>query len=174
MRRIRTALLSLVSLAALALSACPKADEAGGFGEPKKAVNDGMVRRPADTPPAPPDFANALTVTPAFDKSSGTLKVTLDLKPGFHAYAPGEEVGRPVELVVDKNGWAVDGAVSIPPGVTKDLGALGKSVILEGKVDVSAAVKGGAGDVGGTINVQVCTDTACDRPKPHAFSVPSA
>lgn len=160
---------------ALALAACPGTQDAGGFGEAKKTVDDGMVRKPAEPPQAPPDFANALAVTPSFDKATGKLTVSLDIKPGFHAYAPGEEVGKPVELKVDaQNGWAIDGAVAIPAGVTKDLGSLGKSVILEGKADLSATVKGGTGELSGAVHVQVCTDKACDRPKPHAFRVPTA
>jgi Disulphide bond corrector protein DsbC len=159
----------------LALTACPKDGDTGGFGDAKPTVNDGMVRKPAEPTQGPPDFANALAVTPAFDKASGKLTVSLDIKPGFHAYAPGEEVGKPVELKVDAaNGWMIDGAVTIPQGVTKDLGELGKSVILEGKVDLGAVVKGGTGELAGTVTVQVCTDKACDRPKPHAFRVPTA
>jgi hypothetical protein len=38
---------------------------------------------------------------------------------------------------------------------------------------LTAIVKGGAGEIRGTVMAQVCTDSACDRPKPHPFMVPS-
>ena len=100
------------------------------------------------------------------------MTVTLKIKPGFHAYAPGEPTGKPVELAVDAP-WTLEGAPTIPAGTTKDLGDLGTSVILEGDVALTAVVKGGSGDVKGTVSAQVCTDKACDRPKKHPFTVPT-
>ena len=70
------------------------------------------------------------------------------------------------------NGWAVDGDVVIPAGQKKDLGALGVSVILEGDVPLKAKLKPGTGGISGSVEVQVCTDKACDRPKTHPFSIP--
>lgn len=157
------------------LAACPQ-QPAGGFGDGKPVKDDGTIVKRSDLPEAPPDFANALELAPSFDKATGKLTVTLKLKPGYHAYAPGEEIGKPVALSVDesKGGWKIDGAVNVPAGVKKDLGALGTSVILEGNVDVTATVKGGNGDLEGKLEAQVCTDKACDRPRPHAFKVPTA
>lgn len=169
-----TVLLRCAAGLALALSAAscsdPPAD--ASFGEPQKLKDDGSVRK-IEAPPAPPRFDDALAVVPSYDKATGMLVVTLKIKPGFHAYGPGEETGKPVNLSVDAP-WAVDGAVQIPAGQKKDLGQLGTSVILEGDVPLSAMVKGGSGELKGTVNVQICTDTACDRPRPHAFAVPSA
>ena len=131
--------------------------------------NDGIVRK-IEAPPVAPDFATAIEIVPGFDKTSSKVTVMLKIKPGFHAYAPGESVGKPVELVVDAP-WAIDGAVQIPAGSKKDLGELGTSVILEGDVPLAVVVKGGTGEVSGTVMAQVCTDKACDRPKKHPFSV---
>lgn len=169
MNRILSALGSVLVLAAL--GACPKEGADGGFGEPQKVKDDGTVRK-IDAPPAPPKFDDAVAVEPSFDKATGKLTVLLKIKPGFHAYAPGEEIGKPVELAVEAP-WAVDGAVEMPAGHKKDLGELGTSVILEGDVPLTATVKGGSGELKGTVSAQVCTDKACDRPKKHSFSVPT-
>jgi hypothetical protein len=135
------------------LVACPKEPQ-GGFGDGKPVKDDGTVIKPTDMPEAPPDFARALELAPAFDK----------------------EIGKPVALAVDesKGGWKVEGAVNVPAGQKKDLGALGTSMILEGNVDLSAVVKDGSGDIEGKVEAQVCTDKACDRPKSHPFKVPTA
>ena len=175
MTPIRLAALVVATVSCCAwLGACPK-EPTGGFGDAKPVKDDGTVVKSSDFPQAPPDFANALELAQAFDKATGKLTVTLKLKPGYHAYAPGEEIGKPVALIVDesKGGWKVDGAVTVPAGQKKDLGALGTSVILEGNVDLTAVVKGGTGDVEGKVEAQVCTDKACDRPKSHAFKVPT-
>jgi hypothetical protein len=170
---MRRSVLTLVPLNLL-LGSCSGQADGGGFGDAKAPNNTGMIQPPIEQPAGPPDFAGALTVTPRFDKAAGTVVVTLAIKPGFHAYAPGEAVGKPVELSIDNTGgWTMDGAAKIPTGVEKDLGAMGKSMILEGQAEVSAVVKGGAGPVSGKVTVQVCTDKACDRPKPHAFNLPT-
>jgi hypothetical protein len=171
MRKLVATLVILTSAAVV--GACDAAKDPGDFGAAKPTTNDGMVSKPGEVPAAPPDFANALAVAPAYDKATGKLTVSLDIKPGFHAYAAGEEVGKPVELAVDdKNGWKLEGAPTVPAGTKKDLGTLGTSVILEGKVDLTATVKGGTGDIAGVVTAQVCTDKACDRPKQHTFTVP--
>lgn len=164
------ALICLFGLA-LAASACPPGPAAGEFGEAKPLKDDGTVRK-MEAPPAAPDFGTAVEIVPAFDKASSKLTVMLKIKPGFHAYAPGEAVGKPVDLAVDAP-WSIDGALQIPAGTTKDLGALGTSVILEGDVPLTVTVKGGAGEVKGNVMAQVCTDKACDRPKKHPFTVPT-
>lgn len=174
MKLIRSAAV-VATACCLCAVACP-AEPQGGFGDGKPVKDDGTVVKPSAMPEAPPDFANALEITPAFDKGTGKLTLTLKLKPGYHAYAPGEAIGKPVALSVDesKGGWKVEGAVNVPAGTKKDLGALGTSMILEGNVGLSAVVKGGSGDVEGKVEAQVCTDKACDRPKSHPFKVPTA
>ena len=160
------------SFFALGSAGCDKAP--GEFEDTRKADNGTLVKPPAE-PVRAPAFDAAFTVTPRFDKATSTVVVTLAIAPGFHAYAAGEEVGKPVELVVaPKNGWQLDGAAQIPAGTKKDLGDLGTSMILEGEVQVKAKVKGGSGDIAGELRVQVCTDGACDRPRSHPFTITGA
>lgn len=145
----------------------------GGFGKP--AIKDpGInVKESKQKPDAPPDFASAMTMRPSY--VNGELVVTVALKPGFHAYAPGEEIGRPVNLVVkEENGWKPEGAPEIPAGKTKDLGELGISKVLEGTFPVKAKVSGGTGAIAGELEIQVCTADACDRPRKHAFNTPTS
>jgi hypothetical protein len=162
-------------VAVLALAACPAKPDDGKFGDGtgKPAKDNGTVGN-KEIKPMPidkPDFEHSVDVGATCDK--GKLTVTLKIKPGYHAYAPGEEIGKPVELGVDAP-WTVENVV-IPAGTKRDLGPdLGKSVILEGDVPLGATVKGGTGDVKGAVMAQVCTDKACDRPKKHEFSVPCA
>ena len=159
---------------ALALTGCTESTD-DGFGKAKPVKNDGMVSKPLPLPDAPPDWASAFTVVPAYDQDNQSLLVLLKVKPGFHAYAPGEEGSKPVALTVTAtNGWSIDGAVDIPAGQKKDLGELGTSVILEGDVPLKAKLKGGSGAIEGVLEVQVCTDKACDRPRKHPFTIPAA
>ncbi len=144
----------------------------GGFGEGEVKDKSGMVHKPIAEPAEAPDFKKAFKMMPSFDKASQEIRVQLDLQKGFHAYAAGETIGKPVQLVLDASGgWELDGAVVVPAGKKKDLGDLGESVILEGSVPISAKLKNGKGVVSGKLLVQVCTDTACDRPRPHVFNV---
>lgn len=166
----------VVAVAALLspLLACTEPAADAGFGEAKPVKNDGMIGKPQPLPEAPPDWASALAIAPAYDAASQTLTVTLKIKPGFHAYGPGEEVSKPLAFSLKEGGsWAVDGAVNIPAGVKKDLGALGTSVIVEGNVAITAKLKPGTGAIEGTVEAQVCTDKACDRPRKHPISVPT-
>jgi hypothetical protein len=163
------ALCALSSAAAFAACTEPAAND--GFGPPKPVKDDGMIGRPTIIE-QPVNWDTALQILPAFDAASSTLTVTVQLRPGFHAYGPGEEVSKPVGLTVDAtNGWLIDGAVEIPPGTKKNLGELGTSVILEGTIPLKAKVKGGQGAIAGVVEVQVCTDKSCDRPRKHPFSV---
>jgi hypothetical protein len=172
---MRLALVSCAVLVVAAVAGCENANADGDFGKAKPIKNDGMVHKPAPVPEAPPDWASALTVVPAYDAATQSLTVVLKIKEGFHAYGPGEEVSKPVALTVKaENGWAVDGAVQIPPGVKKDLGALGQSVILEGDVAIKAKLTPGSGAIEGVVETQVCTDKACDRPRKHPITIPAA
>ena len=156
------------------LVACSEPAADAGFGEAKPVKNDGMVGKPQPLPEAPPDWASALAIAPAYDAGTQTLTVTLKIKPGFHAYGPGEEVSKPVAFALEEgSSWSVDGAINIPAGVKKDLGALGTSVIVEGDVAITAKLKPGTGAIEGVVEAQVCTDKACDRPRKHPISVPT-
>ena len=124
-----------------------------------------------EVPAVAPNFATALQIAPTFSAETSTLNVALTIAPGFHAYAPGEEVGVPVNLSLTPGSWTLDGDVGIPKGQVLELGDEGKSVVLTGNVVVTAKIKGGTGPVEGSILVQICTETTCDRPREHAFSV---
>jgi hypothetical protein len=163
---------AVIAVAAVAACETPAADD--GFGKAKPIKDDGMVQKPQPLPEAPPDWAGALAVVPAYDQATQTLTVLLKIKEGFHAYGPGEEVSKPVALnVTAQNGWAISGAADIPAGTKKDLGALGTSVILEGDVAIKAKLTPGTGAIDGVLEVQVCTDKACDRPRKHPFTIPA-
>lgn len=170
---MRSLLLALSALLLVVVAACEEPQ--GSFGKAEVKDPGVHVKPVEDNPDAVPDFASAFTLAPAYDAKSGQLVVTLRFKKGYHAYAPGEEVGKPISLAVaEANGWKVDGSVDIPAGKEKDLGELGKSFVLEGEVPIKAKLTGGSGDVEGQVTVQVCTDKACDRPRPHAFKVPTS
>ncbi|MFZ9886177.1 MAG: protein-disulfide reductase DsbD domain-containing protein [Myxococcota bacterium] len=153
------------------VSACQESH--GGFGDADIKDPGIHVKPTDDKAAAPPDFAGALRLTSSLQGDA--LRVDVNLRPGFHAYAPGEEIGRPVSLVVKPdNGWQLEGTPAVPAGVTKDLGELGKSQVLEGDFSVTATVRGGSGALRGDLEIQVCTDNACDRPRKHSFEVPAS
>ncbi len=107
-----------------------------------------------------------------YDSSRQELVIEVELKKGFHAYAPGEQIGRPVFVDIDNaNGWHTTGEVTLPKGLKKSLGSLGESVVLEGQFQIQARVVGGKGPINGILHMQICTEQACDRPREHAFSV---
>jgi DsbC/DsbD-like thiol-disulfide interchange protein len=167
---MRFPLLTLTgSLLLLLLGGCQESQ--GGFG--KAAIQDPGVNVKATSTPgdAPPDFAGALRISPSYE--AGELVVSVALRPGFHAYAPGESIGKPVALAVtDQGGWKAE-SVLVPEGKTKDLGELGKSQVLEGSFPLKAKVSGGGGALKAVVDIQVCTENACDRPRKHELSVPT-
>ncbi|HEY1100695.1 MAG TPA: protein-disulfide reductase DsbD domain-containing protein [Myxococcota bacterium] len=172
---LRPAFLVVAAACGLSLVGCTQSTPDDGFGKAKPTTDNGMVGKPQPLPEAPPDWNSALAVVPAYDQANQQLLVLLKIKPGFHAYGPGEEVSKPVAMsVTATNGWSVDGAVDIPAGAKKDLGVLGTSVILEGDVPLKAKLKPGSGAIEGVVEVQVCTDKACDRPRKHPFTIPAA
>lgn len=170
---VRLLIGSVAASGLLLLGACE--EQKGGFGDAKPTVSNVEKQRTKDDKAgnnkATPDFEKALKLTPTFDKASGKVVVKLKVDEGFHAYAPGNEIGVPVDISVkDTGGWKMDGK-DIPAGVDKDLGELGKAKVLEGAFDLAAAVSGGKGEVEGSCMVQICTENVCDRPRQHAFKV---
>jgi hypothetical protein len=154
-------------------ASCTEADSAGGFGKAEVKDPGVHVKPDENAPPPPPDFTKALKVSPKY--ADGQLVVSVALEPGFHAYAPGEEIGKPVNLAVKAaNGWKAEGEVDKPQGATKDLGELGKSQVLEGTFALKQKVAGGTGDVECDLEIQICTDTTCDRPRKHPLKVPTS
>lgn len=162
-----------IGMAGMFASGCE--EPKGGFGKADVKDPGVHVKPVTQNPDAAPDFSTAVAVLPRYDAASGMLTVTLALKPGFHAYGPGEEVGRPVSLrMIEQGGWRMEGAPQIPTGTEKDLGDLGKSFVLEGEVPVQVKMSGGTGPIAGELTVQVCTDQACDRPQTHRFEAPTS
>ncbi|HXW53081.1 MAG TPA: hypothetical protein VEL47_03135 [Myxococcota bacterium] len=114
------------------------------------------------------DFGNLYKIASSFDKNSGIFSATVSLEKTLHAYALGEKTGQPVSLEISpKNGWAADGPANIPRGVVKKLGALGEATVLEGSFTISQKLKAGLGPGEALLHLQVCSDTACDRPRVH-------
>lgn len=166
---MRFPLVVLSSFSLLALAGCEESQ--GGFG--KADVKDPGVNVKATAEPgdAPPDFLGAVRLSPSY--KGGELVVNVALKSGFHAYAPGETIGKPVSLAVtEAGGWQAED-ITVPEGKTKDLGELGKSQVLEGTFPLKAKVSGGEGELGAVVDIQVCTENACDRPRKHELKVPT-
>jgi len=120
---------------------------------------------------AKPNIGTAPDFLASYNKASHLLNVLVKLPAGVHAYAPGETVGKPVNVVVKpENGWKIS-SVHIPKGKEKTLPSSGKSMILEGDFNITAKVEGGRGPILGELHLQVCSDDACDRPRVHQFTV---
>ncbi len=99
-----------------------------------------------------------------FNKQTRELKVRVKVPEGMHAYAPGELIGRPVELVIEPmNHWNLDGTPTIPTGNSKHL--------LSGTFEIKAKLKNGQGPIHGILKMQLCSDNSCERPKDYAFKV---
>jgi len=139
---------------------------------------------PAETPPSPageapkaaamPKWSEAISHEVAFDAAQGQVLVTVQVKPGFHAYTVGETTGKPLQLLIgDDSEFGLEGDVQYPKGIEKNL-PVGRSVIVQGQAEVKAKVKAksdASKTVRGTFKYQVCTDEACDRPRSKAFEL---
>ena len=117
------------------------------------------------------DFDNAFSVTTQYDKSRNNLTVRLQLQPGYHAYAVGELVGRPLDVVVlPQGGWAARGPVHMRPGNAKQF-AGETSLVLEDEVVISVTLQPGQGPLHAILKLHMCADGACDRPRDYPFVV---
>jgi Disulphide bond corrector protein DsbC len=116
------------------------------------------------------DFENAFTWSQNFDETKQQLSVSVHLNKGFHAYAAGEKIGIPVDLeITNFNGWHLEGKPWLPTGVLKHLDAIRKTQVLENEFVLGAKVKGGKGKIRGILKMQLCSASACDRPREHHF-----
>lgn len=126
---------------------------------------------PPSTAAAPaPDFEAALQVTPRLDGDAVVVDVALE--EGYHLYAPGEATGRPIAIVLNEGAWTA-GEPDYPAGERKTT-PLGPSVVIEGEARARLPVRSTEDDPGpvqGGFLYQVCTDTACDRPRKLPFSL---
>lgn len=136
---------------------------------------------PASAPPPPveegPDFASAIHIDVDYAAEASAVHVEAKLEPGYHVYAPGESVGRPIAIALaEGSGWKSAGEAHYPAGEPKET-SLGKSVVVEGALEASLpveAAKEEPGKITGTFAYQVCTDTACDRPRKLPFELDAA
>jgi hypothetical protein len=126
---------------------------------------------------APTDWKAAFSHRVRYDAERHALVVEVEVADGFHVYTQGETIGKPMKLTLAPEGaFEVEGGVTYPEGVTKDL-PIGRSVIVEGEAEVVAPLKpkdgeSAAADVAkGRFRYQVCTDEACDRPRTESFEV---
>lgn len=118
------------------------------------------------------NFEKSFSIASSYDGKTGKLKIHVGLAPGVHAYGDGEKIGMPVKLKISPAGnWKLIGSPVIPKGQIKDLGALGKSVVIDQSFVVEATVKNGTGAIIGELDLQICSDSACDRPRNHGIKV---
>ncbi len=118
--------------------------------------------------PESSDFQKGVSINSQFNAATSELIVTVHLSDKLHAYAAGEKIGKPIRLeITDLNGWRAEGQAIVPSGSKKKIGTLGESVVLEGDVTLSQKVRKGSGRGEALLHLQVCSDTACDRPRVH-------
>ncbi len=171
---MRSELTQLVVALALVTTACREEKQFERVPPPEKFARSKVVAQLDDGP----KWDTALTHTARVDVAQKALLVDVVIAPGFHAYTEGETVGKPlvVEVGADSEVTAA-GPVQYPSGTVKDL-PVGRSVIVEGRAQIVAPLaltEASAGkSVKGTFRYQVCTDTACDRPRsvPLAVAAP--
>lgn len=130
--------------------------------------------RTAIATPKPPvivAFDDCFEWQAQFDKKAQSVVILLDIMPGYHAYGTLEKTARPLGIQIDpKNGWEPVGAAEIPTGKHKRL-QVGEVYVVEGAIQLKQKVEGGVGSLGGVVNIQICTDAMCDRPKNLPFSI---
>lgn len=162
---MRRELTQLVVFFALAMGGCREEKTFERAPAPMKREGTSIAAKLDDGP----RWDTALTYSARVDGAQKALLVDVVIAPGFHAYTEGETVGKPLalELAAD-SAVAGAGPVVYPKGVAKDL-PVGRSMIVEGRAQILAPLAlpdGSAGkSVTGTFRYQVCTDTACDRPR---------
>ena len=165
----------------LLATGCPPPPPTTSTPRPADAPPDGkqlMGGKPAAAPATSTTgqripFEQAVKVGFVWDAAKSAAVAQLHLEPGFHAYGPGEKTGKPLTLELTGPAWNVK-EVQLPPAQQKDLGELGISFVLVGDVEVRAVVAP-AGDpkapVEGRLHYQVCSETACDRPRVAPFKL---
>jgi hypothetical protein len=127
--------------------------------------------------PVVPDFAGAFKHQIAFDAAASEVQLHFSIAPGFHAYGEGETVGRPLRLEVPPDPAFKVGVLRAPKGQLKDL-PIGHSVTIEGEGVLALPLQlstksstAAAHPIRGMLYYQICTDTACDRPRSEPFEL---
>lgn len=129
-------------------------------------------QKKAAAPAQAPNFANAAQINTAINESGDLLTITVNLADGFHAYGPQEKIGKPVRLVVEQNnGWAALSAPLVPTGVVKKIAGLEDSYIISNSFNLNQKLKPGTGPGRAILYLQICTDSACDRPRTHEIQL---
>jgi hypothetical protein len=149
---------STALLLALGVAACTK--DPGNSSSPKAPT------RIEETPSAP-NWDEAFEYTVNYSSEKKALVVEFTVAPGYHTYTIGETIGRPLNLEFSQDSaYVAASPPSYPKGIAKKL-ATGTSVIVEGKGEIVAPLeKAREGqEAKGTFQYQVCTETACDRPR---------
>lgn len=121
--------------------------------EPAEAVED--------APAAGPDWDNAVHISA--EQLPGQFVIRIEVGPGFHVYGANETISRPLVATVDQ---LPELAVPIPEGDEKTLSeVMGTAWVLEGTVLLEAELPVDApASLTGTLDYQVCTDSACTAP----------
>lgn len=161
MRRVLSA-----GLALSGLWGCPNSDPPESTASPAAAVVGPEAEAPSDFPDWKAAFRFQVKGEP------DAVVVEFRVQDGFHAYAEGETIGRPLDLTLEEGPVRLAGPVETPPGQPKDL-PVGRSVTVEGTGRIRAPVtyEGDRATARGTFHYQVCTDEMCDRPRNHPFEV---
>lgn len=111
-----------------------------------------------------PKIKSSSQISYLFDPKTSELAIKVKLPEGMHAYAPGEPVGRPIELLIHPtNNWVLASPPLLPTGNTKHL--------LDKDFEIKAKLKNGQGPVSGVFKMQLCSDHSCERPQDYAFEV---
>ena len=127
-------------------------------------------KKQSSTPNILVDFEKSYAIS--HEIKSNILIITISLKNNYHAYALGERIGKPIGLeIIPEHGWAAAGPLTMPPGQSKKLSSLGPSQILEGTFSLSRPIKIGTQKGKALLHMQICTDTACDRPRTHEINL---
>lgn len=107
-----------------------------------------------------------------FDQEASILIINVNLPTGLHAYAVGEKIGKPIRLEISStNGWRAAGNTEIPVGRIKKIAGLGESMVIEGPFVIKQKVVRGTGKGEARLHLQVCSETACDRPRTHILEI---
>ncbi|MBH1988742.1 MAG: hypothetical protein I8H75_03245 [Myxococcaceae bacterium] len=98
------------------------------------------------------------------DSERSELKVLVTLPSGLHAYAPGERIGKSIELEIRAhNGWKLRSKPKLPAG--------DKNHLLSGQFEILAQITAGQGPLSGVLRMQTCSHSSCGRPHEYPFTL---
>ena len=100
----------LLCVSFLFFMGCPSPDNKGAASIKKGEGHQAMA-------PAVPDWESAFRYDVV--RKPELLEFQIRIAPGFHAYAQGEETGRPLKVAFDEQSASGVARVQYPPGVQK-------------------------------------------------------